>query len=255
MRICGVVGARQPGEKDTLSGGVSEFLQKLEGRIGAIHLIDSDGTYTITRPARTGHLAKGTSISRALRLSSWPCRESPGGVSICASGRGLGTWWRAAASSWQICCKAPLWQCPVSLARSHLKLRPILHCDPDRMKRPWPGALRLEAEHVLAMHLFAYELNRLLQCVLLQETQRAPAGGLGEQAGEIRLAQPGQLTDGIDPTARPHIGRNRGVIGSRAGSAFLDLDSFRLGFQIPAGVAPALLPVWVLSHHRLGDQV
>jgi sugar phosphate isomerase/epimerase len=42
--MCGVVGARQHGTKETLPGGVAEFLKKLEGRIGAIHLIDSDGT-------------------------------------------------------------------------------------------------------------------------------------------------------------------------------------------------------------------
>jgi sugar phosphate isomerase/epimerase len=42
--MCGVVGARQHGAKETLAGGVPEFLKKLEGRIGHIHLIDSDGT-------------------------------------------------------------------------------------------------------------------------------------------------------------------------------------------------------------------
>ena len=42
--MCAVVGARQHGRKEVLIGGVSEFLRKLEGRIGAIHLIDSDGT-------------------------------------------------------------------------------------------------------------------------------------------------------------------------------------------------------------------
>ncbi len=42
--MCGVVGARQHGAKEVLHGGVAEFLRKLEGRIGAIHLIDSDGT-------------------------------------------------------------------------------------------------------------------------------------------------------------------------------------------------------------------
>ncbi len=42
--MCAVVGARQHGVKETLPGGVSEFLDKLRGRIGAIHLIDSDGT-------------------------------------------------------------------------------------------------------------------------------------------------------------------------------------------------------------------
>jgi sugar phosphate isomerase/epimerase len=42
--MCGVVGARQFGRRETLPGGVPEFLRKLDGRIGAIHLIDSDGT-------------------------------------------------------------------------------------------------------------------------------------------------------------------------------------------------------------------
>jgi sugar phosphate isomerase/epimerase len=42
--MCSVVGARQHGRHDLLQGGVEEFLDKLQGRIGAIHLIDSDGT-------------------------------------------------------------------------------------------------------------------------------------------------------------------------------------------------------------------
>lgn len=42
--MCGVAAARQRGAKDVLIGGVDEFLTKLDGRIGAIHLIDSDGT-------------------------------------------------------------------------------------------------------------------------------------------------------------------------------------------------------------------
>lgn len=42
--MCGVVGARQRGAKETLAGGVPEFLKMLKGRIGHIHLIDSDGT-------------------------------------------------------------------------------------------------------------------------------------------------------------------------------------------------------------------
>jgi len=42
--MCSVVGARQHDKKDILAGGVEEFLDKLQGRIGAIHLIDSDGT-------------------------------------------------------------------------------------------------------------------------------------------------------------------------------------------------------------------
>ncbi len=42
--MCGVVGARQRGPKETLPGGVAEFLRLLEGHIGHIHLIDSDGS-------------------------------------------------------------------------------------------------------------------------------------------------------------------------------------------------------------------
>lgn len=39
-----VAGARQPGKKETLPGGIRELAEKLTGKIGRIHLIDSDGT-------------------------------------------------------------------------------------------------------------------------------------------------------------------------------------------------------------------
>ena len=39
-----VVGARQPGKKETLEGGVVELARKLSGKINHIQLIDSDGT-------------------------------------------------------------------------------------------------------------------------------------------------------------------------------------------------------------------
>ncbi len=39
-----VVGARQPGDKETLAGGQVEFIEKLSGRINHIHFIDSDNT-------------------------------------------------------------------------------------------------------------------------------------------------------------------------------------------------------------------
>ena len=42
--MCAVVAARQPGEKETLSGGAVEFAGMLKGQIGHIHLIDSDET-------------------------------------------------------------------------------------------------------------------------------------------------------------------------------------------------------------------
>jgi sugar phosphate isomerase/epimerase len=42
--MCSVVAARQEGEKETLAGGVVEFAQMLKGKIGHLHLIDSDET-------------------------------------------------------------------------------------------------------------------------------------------------------------------------------------------------------------------
>ncbi len=42
--ICASVGARQPGKKETLPGGGLELLTRLRGKIGHVHLIDSDST-------------------------------------------------------------------------------------------------------------------------------------------------------------------------------------------------------------------
>jgi sugar phosphate isomerase/epimerase len=42
--ICAAVGARQPGQKEVLPGGALELLTQLTGKIGHVHLIDSDGT-------------------------------------------------------------------------------------------------------------------------------------------------------------------------------------------------------------------
>ncbi len=42
--MCAAVGARQPGQKETLPGGALELLEKLKGKITHVHLIDSDGT-------------------------------------------------------------------------------------------------------------------------------------------------------------------------------------------------------------------
>jgi sugar phosphate isomerase/epimerase len=39
-----VHGQRQPGQKETLPGGIRELAQRLKGKIGRLHLIDSDGT-------------------------------------------------------------------------------------------------------------------------------------------------------------------------------------------------------------------
>ncbi len=43
-QMVAVVGARQPGEKETLPGGQLELIEMLSGRINHIHLIDSDNT-------------------------------------------------------------------------------------------------------------------------------------------------------------------------------------------------------------------
>ncbi|MEQ8763065.1 MAG: sugar phosphate isomerase/epimerase family protein [Planctomycetota bacterium] len=43
-QMMAVVGARQPGEKETLEGGQLELIDMLDGRINHIHLIDSDNT-------------------------------------------------------------------------------------------------------------------------------------------------------------------------------------------------------------------
>lgn len=49
-----VHGARQVGQKETLPGGINELAQRLEGKVGRLHLIDSDGTlhdgHTSTHP-------------------------------------------------------------------------------------------------------------------------------------------------------------------------------------------------------------
>lgn len=42
--LCGVVGARQHGKRETLHGGLREFIEKVYGRVGHVHLVDSDGT-------------------------------------------------------------------------------------------------------------------------------------------------------------------------------------------------------------------
>jgi sugar phosphate isomerase/epimerase len=59
--MCAVVGARQPGTKETLKGGVAEFARMLRGKIGHLHVIDSDGTLhndetSTHRPFGEGHI-------------------------------------------------------------------------------------------------------------------------------------------------------------------------------------------------------
>jgi sugar phosphate isomerase/epimerase len=42
--MCGVMGVRQHGKREVLEGGIEKFLDLLAGRIGAVHVVDSDGT-------------------------------------------------------------------------------------------------------------------------------------------------------------------------------------------------------------------
>lgn len=42
--MCGAIGARQHGKREILEGGIEEFIEMLDGRIGAVHVIDSDAT-------------------------------------------------------------------------------------------------------------------------------------------------------------------------------------------------------------------
>lgn len=42
--MCAAIGARQPGEREILPGGVVEMIDMCRGKIGHVHLVDSDGT-------------------------------------------------------------------------------------------------------------------------------------------------------------------------------------------------------------------
>ena len=72
--MCSVVGARQYGAREVLPGGVVELLNKLSGRIGSVHLIDSDGTLygdetSTHRPFGEGKIDFGALAPRLLALS------------------------------------------------------------------------------------------------------------------------------------------------------------------------------------------
>jgi sugar phosphate isomerase/epimerase len=78
--MCAVVGARQHGARDVLIGGVDELLRKLEGRIGAVHLIDNDGTLhgeetSTHRPFGQGYVDFHSLLPRLLSLHGidWWC--------------------------------------------------------------------------------------------------------------------------------------------------------------------------------------
>jgi sugar phosphate isomerase/epimerase len=78
---CAVVGANQIGDKETLKGGVLELLDRLQGKITHLHLIDSDGTVnehntSTHNPFGTGKLNFDELIPALLRCgvpNDWWC--------------------------------------------------------------------------------------------------------------------------------------------------------------------------------------
>jgi len=78
-----VIGARQSGEKETLSGGVAEYARLLSEAIGHLHLIDSDGTLhdgeTSTHtPFGEGHIdfkADLSPIKSVISVMKWWCAD------------------------------------------------------------------------------------------------------------------------------------------------------------------------------------
>ena len=83
-----VHGARQVGEKETLPGGVREFAQRLEGKIGRIHLIDSDGTLHDGRTSKHVPFGRGQldfdEIMPALVVGS--CPDDWWTIDLCCCG-------------------------------------------------------------------------------------------------------------------------------------------------------------------------
>jgi sugar phosphate isomerase/epimerase len=58
--MCAVLGSRQLGKKETLPGGVVQFAHMLTGKIGHIHLIDSDET--LHQDETSTHAPLGTGV-------------------------------------------------------------------------------------------------------------------------------------------------------------------------------------------------
>lgn len=77
-----VVGARQHGKRQVLEGGVAEFLTLLHGSIGAIHVIDSDGSLYMDEtsthiPLGQGHIVWETLAPKLRAVSNvdWWCAD------------------------------------------------------------------------------------------------------------------------------------------------------------------------------------
>ena len=78
-----VVGARHPGGKETLPGGVVEYAQMLRDMIGHLHLIDSDGTLHDDETSTHTPFGEGTidfkaalaPIRKVIEKSAWWCAD------------------------------------------------------------------------------------------------------------------------------------------------------------------------------------
>ena len=105
--MCAVVGARQHGAKETLKGGVEEFIRLLRGKINHVHVIDSDGTLhgnetSTHRPFGEGKIDFGRVL---------PALEAEGGY--------FGKWWTIDLcfwpEAWEVTEKA------VAFLRKHMR--------------------------------------------------------------------------------------------------------------------------------------
>jgi sugar phosphate isomerase/epimerase len=73
--MCGVMGSRQFGKRETLPGGVEQFAHMLTGKIGAVHFIDSDGTLHGDETSTHAPFGKGVldfdSITKAILAAGY----------------------------------------------------------------------------------------------------------------------------------------------------------------------------------------
>jgi sugar phosphate isomerase/epimerase len=83
--MCASAGARQNGEPEILPGGILEFIGKCEGRIGHIHLIDSDGT--LEDGETSAHIPFGSGVIDFDRvmpaLNEAGCRDDWWVIDLC----------------------------------------------------------------------------------------------------------------------------------------------------------------------------
>lgn len=72
--LCGVIGARQQGRTEVLEGGVAQFIDILSGRIGHIHIVDTDGSLYGEETSRHCAFGEGVIDFKALapRLKTIP---------------------------------------------------------------------------------------------------------------------------------------------------------------------------------------